>query len=275
MVWEKYHVFFKGDGVAITKEQIETLSKLLDAAYQDHREITMFTPDYPQIDIADAYSIQENISQKCVQRGEKIIGMKMGLTSKAKMKQMKVENPIYGFLTDSMMITDNSVSLSSLIHPKIEPEIAFFIDKDLQGNVSEEQVLDSCSRVCSALEIIDSRFKDFQFTLIDVVADNCSSAKFILGNVMQNPKKIDVGNLGMIMKPSNTDPLYASSSAIYGNPVSSVVTLVQMLSLRNQTLKAGTIVLAGGATQAIPLVKDQIIELEVQELGSFSLHVID
>jgi 2-oxo-3-hexenedioate decarboxylase len=199
----------------------------------------------------------------------------MGLTSKAKMKQMGVHNPIYGVITEKMKLASgSSFGFQGRIHPKIEPEIAFLIGKDLHGKVSTEEALAACSGVCAAMEIIDSRYRNFNFTLPDVIADNCSSSAFVLGETIRKPSEIDLGNLGMILEVNGKPAQFGSSSAIYGHPAASLAELCAMLAEQDQSLKAGDIVLAGAATAAIAFEAGQEVRTLVQDLGSVSLKIV-
>jgi 2-oxo-3-hexenedioate decarboxylase len=172
-----------------------------------------------------------------------------------------------------MQIADGAeISLQGRIHPRIEPEIAFILGKDLEGPISAAQALLACSGVCAALEIIDSRYKNFEFQLPDVVADNCSASGFILGPVVRRPD-FDLGNLGMVLEVNGSPVHFASSAAILGHPVHSLVELVRMLSEREQGLRAGSIVLAGGATAAVPLKAGDQLRVQVQGLGAATVKV--
>jgi 2-oxo-3-hexenedioate decarboxylase len=243
----------------------------LASAYFEAREIDRLTLETP-ISIPEAYTIQSQLMELLYRRGEKKIGYKMGLTSKAKMKQMGVDSPIYGILTDQMELEDGAAitidSPKKLIHPKIEPEIAFRIGSDLQGRVDAARALDAVSGVCAAMEIIDSRYKNFNFTLPDVIADNCSGSYFILGKTWKKPSELDLGNLGMFLEVDGKPVQFGSSSAIYGHPAESLAELCRMLAGRGEGLRAGDIVLAGAATQAIEMTPGTEIRASVQDLGT-------
>jgi 2-oxo-3-hexenedioate decarboxylase len=252
---------------------VSKFSKIVTDAYFDAYEIDKLTDQSP-LTLPQAYEIQENALKILYTRGDRRVGFKMGLTSKAKMKQMGVDTPIYGALTEKMRILSGTTfSLKGRIHPKIEPEIAFLIGRDLNGKVSAEEALAACSGVCAAMEIIDSRYKNFNFTLPDVIADNCSSSAFVLGETIKKPSEVDLSNLGMLMEVDGRPNQFGSSSAIYGHPAESLAELIAMLSQRGQGLKAGDIVLAGAATAAIPLVEGQEVSTSVQDLGSVSIRV--
>lgn len=248
--------------------------KILDQAALEKREIVRFTKDDSSLTVARGYEIQNELMQCYYSRGEKLVGYKMGLTSKAKMKQMGVTDPILGQLTDRMLLQSGATyKLSTGIHPKIEPEIAFEIKSELSGPITREQALKSVAWVFGALEIIDSRYLNFEFQLPDVVADNCSSHAFVVGDVKKRPEELDLGNLGMVMSVNGKLNQFASSSAILGHPLDSLCELSKMLGAWGLSVNPGQTVLAGGATAAILLEKDTEVTLEVQNLGITSVKV--
>ncbi len=251
------------------------LAKIIDDALLEAREIERLTATHPELNLTDAYRVQDEGIALRLARGEKLVGLKMGLTSKAKRDQMNLDSPIYGVLTDRMQVAaGGKFSLKGKIHPKIEPEIAFIVARDLKGPVTAEQALAACSGVCVAMEILDSRFIGFKyFSLPDVVADNCSSAYFVLSDQLHKPGEFDLGPLEMVMEVNGKPVQSASASAISGNPVNSLVQLCEIMASRGLTLKAGSIVLAGAATQAVALEAGMKVKLTVQKLGSVEVTV--
>jgi len=134
------------------------------------------------ISIKDAYEIQKLSIQRRINRAEDLMGYKLGFTSKAKMEQMGVHSVIWGRLTSSMELkTGQEMNLSEFIHPRVEPEIAFLISKDISSELSMDEIKDHVDQVAGALEIIDSRYENFKFSLEDVIADNCSSSAYKIG----------------------------------------------------------------------------------------------
>ena len=183
----------------MNKERIKELAGIVDDAAANAREIGMLTADEADLSIAEAYLIQRQSVQRRLKRGERLVGMKMGLTSRAKMEQVGVNEPIYGHLTSTMIVLDGgTVDLAGLCHPRVEPEIAFIIGEDLRGPITTVQALDAVAGVCAALEVIDSRYKDFKFKLPDVIADNTSASKFVLGSRLVAAHEVNLGNLGII-----------------------------------------------------------------------------
>ncbi len=247
---------------------IEEFAARLDTAASDASAVAQLTLDAPDLSLEDAYAIQRASIARREARGDTIVGMKMGLTSRAKMEQVGVHEPIYGHLTAKMKRSSgDALRMAEQIHPRIEPEIAFVLGKDLRGPVTALEALGAVEWVVAALECIDSRYEDFQFTLPDVVADNASSTAFFLGTTRKRPDELDLGNLGMVMSLNGEVVATGSSAAILENPANSLAALANMLQARGETLRAGQIVLAGGATAAKHVAAGDVVELEVQGLG--------
>ncbi|MDB5035695.1 MAG: 4-oxalocrotonate decarboxylase [Chlorobi bacterium] len=259
----------------MTNDRIQQLAEIVDSAAMNLAEIGMLTADAPDLTIDAAYEVQEASVERRLARGERVIGMKMGLTSRAKMEQMGVHEPIYGILTSSMIVNDGAaIRISELCHPRIEPEVAFILSDDLEGPVSPAQALMAVGGVCAALEVIDSRYRDFKFTLPDVIADNTSAVRFVLGSAVTAADWLNLGNLGMVMEVNGAIVETGSSSAIYDNPARSLAELANMLARRGRKLHAGQIVLSGGATAAIPLKAGDRVRVEIDEIGSAEIRVI-
>ena len=224
---------------------------------------------------SEAYAIQELQFKKQIESQETQVGWKMGLTSQAKRRQMNLDSPLYGYLTNRMQVADGGVfSLHGTIHPKIEPEIAFLLKSDLFGKVTREQVLAAVSGVASALEILDSRYTEFKyFSMEDVIADNSSSSHFVVGPWLRDFAGLDLLNLKMEMSVDGMVAQVGVSKDISDDPVLSVVQLCELLAQRGQTLKAGSIVLAGAATAAEMLKPGMKVSLKVDHLSSCSVSV--
>lgn len=257
------------------KKNLESLATMLHEARINAKPVPQISKDVRDLSRNDAYSIQEQQLSFRQQRGEQLIGWKMGLTSEAKRKQMNLDSPLYGVLTNVMQVEQNGVfSLKGTIHPKIEPEIAFLISKDLSGAVTRDQVLNSCSAVAACMEILDSRYEQFKyFSMEDVIADNSSSSHFVVGPWMGNFQKIDLTNLKMQMFVNGELAQSGVSKDISGDPVISVIELCSMLSQRGHILKAGSVVLAGAATTAVQLEPGMKIKLTVEKLQDVEVSV--
>ncbi|KFU77738.1 2-oxo-3-hexenedioate decarboxylase [Amycolatopsis lurida] len=247
-------------------EEISALADRLDTA-QTSRVDTLSLADDHAFDIADAYAIQAELLARRESRGERVLGVKLGLTSKAKMAQMGVSEVIAGRLTDAMRIADGGeVSLAGFIHPKVEPEVAYRLARDIDLADPAFDVESAVDAMAPAIEIIDSRYRDFRFTHTDVVADNTSAAGFVLG-----PWRAfgEVANRAVRLRSGDREVI-GSTSAILGDPVRALHALVELCRKRDIPLRAGQVVLAGAATEAVPFVPG-VAEADIAGLGRVSV----
>jgi 2-oxo-3-hexenedioate decarboxylase len=252
---------------------IERLAGHLDDARRHGQEVERLTLDAPDLDLPQAYRVMDAGIALRVSRGERVIGMKMGLTSEAKRKQMSLDAPIYGVLTDAMVVR-GTCRLQGTLHPKIEPEIAFRFARGLQGTPDRAGVLAACTGVGPALEILDSRYRDFKyFSLPDVVADNASSSHVVLPERWVEVEGRNLAAVELVLSIDGTPRQRATGAAISGDPVVSVVQLCALLAARGQTLAAGSVVLAGAATVAEQLAAGMEVSLTAGWLGSLSVRV--
>ena len=256
----------------LTKAQIEQLAEHCEKAELEAYEITKITDDFPEMTYEDAFDIQWEIRRRKEARGNKIVGMKMGLTSRAKMKQMSVEHPCYGFLADYFAIPDGGeIKHDELIHPKIEAELAFVTKAPLKGpGVHIGDVLRATDFVMPAVEVIDSRYKDFKFDLKSVIADNSSSSRFVAGGTMKNVDELDLKNLGVVMEVNGEVVQLGAGAAVLGHPASSVAMLANMLGERGEEIPAGTFIMIGAITAAVQVNKGDSFVVRYQDLGTVS-----
>ena len=244
--------------------ETQKLGLYLDNAARTATAVPQFEPD--SFDIDTAYAIQQASIAARYQRGETLVGMKMGFTSRAKMVQMGVHDMICGRLTDQMLVEDGgSISTADFVHPRVEPEIAFLLKRKISGTMTPMQAMDAVEAVAPALEIIDSRYQNFKFSLEDVVADNSSSSAFVVGD-WHSPMQ-DLSNLGMVMSFNGRPIEIGSSAAILGNPARSLAAAARLSLQHHIELDAGSIILAGGATAAAALSSGIAVSLEVQNMG--------
>ncbi|PRB75015.1 2-oxo-3-hexenedioate decarboxylase [Pseudomonas sp. MYb185] len=260
----------------LSREQMLALAEHIEAAELEAFEIPKVTGQYPDMTFADAYDVQWEIRRRKEARGNKTIGLKMGLTSWAKMAQMGVEVPIYGFLSDYFSVPDGGVvDTSKLIHPKIEAEIAFVTKAPLKGpGCHIGDVLAATDFIIPAVEVIDSRYQNFQFDMISVVADNASSTRFITGGQMANAADVDLRTLGVVVERNGEIVEVGAGAAVLGHPASSVAMLANLLAERDQYIPAGTFIMTGGITAAIAVKPGDNITVRYQGLGSISARFV-
>jgi 2-oxo-3-hexenedioate decarboxylase len=197
----------------------------------------------------------------------------MGFTSRAKMVQMGVSDLIFGRLTSGMRVIDGGeVALAGRVHPRIEPEIAFLLGAVLAGPVSPAEAAVAVAGVAPAMEIIDSRYEAFQFSLPDVIADNASASGFVVGP--WNDPRPDLSNLGMVMEIDGRPVEIGSSAAILGHPLRSLAAASRLVAEQGMRLEPGWVVLAGGATAAVALSPGRHVRLVVQGLGQVQVSAL-
>lgn len=257
-------------------QTIERLAAHLDAAETERREVHKITDDYPDMDWEDAYAIQDALRALKEARGVRVAGLKMGLTSHAKMRQMGVVDPVYGFITDYGAVADGGeIDTRRLIHPKVEAEIAFVTRRPLRGpGCHIGTVLAATDFILPAVEIIDSRYENFRFDLKSVIADNTSSARYVLGGTHRNAEGIDLKNLGVVMEKNGEVVAMASGAAVLGHPAQSVAMLANMLGARGREIPAGTLILTGGVTEAVAVAAGDNVTVRYQHLGSVSMRFV-
>jgi 2-oxo-3-hexenedioate decarboxylase len=262
--------------MTLDQSAIEALAARLDEAALRRAPITKITDDYPDMDWRDAYAVQAALIARKNGRGERFAGYKAGLTSFAKMRQMGVDEPVMGVLTDGGMIPDGGVvDTTTLIHPRVEAEIAFVLKSPLSGpDCDIDRVIAATDFILPAIEVIDSRYKDFRFDLKSVVADNTSAARFVTGGRASRIDTLDVPNLGIVLEKNGEIVATAAGSAVLGHPALSVALLVNMLAQRGEAMPAGTFVMTGGATEAVSVAAGDVVTMRCQHLGSVSMRFV-
>lgn len=230
----------------------EAAAAQLLKAVSDRTSTTPLTNEWPDLDVETGYDIQQVVLAERYKQGATLVGAKLGLTSKAKQEQMNVNEPGYGFLTSDMRIDPGeSVDTTRFIQPRVEPEIAFVLGRDLKGaHIGAADVIAATELVCPAVEVIDSRYAGYKFTLPDVIADNSSSAGFVLGGTGISPIGIDLRLIGCAFYVNGELVATAAGASLLGHPASSVSWLVRKLAARGEGLKAGMVVFAGAMTEA-------------------------
>jgi len=260
----------------LSSSDIEQLAAHLETCELEAKDTPKITDTYPDMDWDDAYAIQDAIKRRKIARGNRMVGLKAGLTSHAKMKQMGVDTPVFGFLADYFSVPEGGeVQTSALIHPKVEPEIAFVTKAPLRGpGCHIGAVLAATDFVVPAIEIIDSRYRDFKFDLKSVVADNCSSSRFVVGGRMGSVADLDLRTTGVVLEKNGEPVAFGAGAAVLGHPAAAVAMLANMLGRRGEEIPAGTLILSGGITEAIAVQAGDDVTLRVQGLGSVSVRFI-
>lgn len=224
------------------------IARQLDEAAKHAVSVPQVSINNP-MSLDDAYTIQRLSMDRRYARGEKSIGIKLGFTSRAKMQQMGVSDMIWGWLTDSMLYkAGDQLPMHKFIHPRAEPEICFVTSKEINKTIPLSEVKDYISSLAVAIEIIDSRYENFKFSLEDVVADNCSSTALFVGEHLDVDTSLS--DISMQLLINGEVRQSGSTDAILGNPWESVAEASRLLTESNLTLPAGSLIMAGAATAA-------------------------
>ncbi|WP_019030782.1 2-keto-4-pentenoate hydratase [Salinispora arenicola] len=222
------------------------------------------------LDVDAAYAVQAELVRRRLERGERLVGLKMGLTSKAKMAQVGVDEVIWGRLTDAMRIPDGgSLSVGDFIHPRVEPEVAFLLDRQPDPGKPVAGFATAVRAVAPAIELIDSRYADFTFSLPDVIADNTSAGAFVVGPWCPVPDGLD--NLGVLLEIDGRVVQVGSTAAILGDPRRAFDEGVRLAGQHGVRLRTGWVFLAGAATAAVALRPGAHVRAVVEKLGAASL----
>lgn len=255
---------------------IAQLAEHLDNCQRNAQDTPKITDQHPDMDWDDAYAIQDAILARHLQRGARVIGLKAGLTSHAKMKQMGVETPVFGFLVDEYSVLEGAeVKVSELIHPKVEPEIAFVLKHALRGpGCHIGAVLAATDFVMPGIEVIDSRYRDFKFDLKSVVADNTSASRFVVGGQPLRPNELDLRTVGVVLEKNGEPVALGAGAAVLGHPAAAIAMLANHLGARGQEIPAGSVILSGGITEAVAVAAGDNVCLRVQGMGSVSLRFV-
>jgi 2-oxo-3-hexenedioate decarboxylase len=244
---------------------VPALARLLDDAARNRVETDPLAPVHGY-DLAQAYRIQRASIALRHARGEQPVGVKLGFTSRAKMIQMGVDSLIWGLLTDAMLYEEGSViDLGDFIHPRVEPELCFLTSRAIDRPLTLLEAAGYLEGVAPAMEIIDSRYRNFKFNLEDVVADNCSSAGVVVGEFSADLSRLN--NRGVTMRFNGRPVAMGSTGAILGNPLRSVVQASQLASAAGLVLPAGSLIMAGAATAAEALAPGLHVSVDIGGLG--------
>lgn len=231
------------------------------------------TKQVDELSVDDAYAIQAALLDLQLSRGDILAGAKLGLTSVAKQTQMGVSEPIYGWVAASTVLdAAQPIPLAELIHPRCEPELVFVLAEALSGpNVTAGDVLDATEKIVGGIEIIDSRYEAFSFTLSDVIADNTSAARVMIGAEGIAPRDADLTTLGCVFEIDGGTVGTATGAALLGDPAACVAMLANHLGRHGQQLDAGWIVMAGAVTDAQPLAAGTVATARYSHLDSVTV----
>lgn len=261
---------------AMQKDRINHYGDELYRALIERTPVEPLTNREPEINIDDAYQIQLRMVQRRLEKGETVIGKKIGVTSKAVQTMLNVFQPDFGQLLSGMVFNEGEpVPANTLIAPRAEAEVAFILKHDLSGpGVTAADVLRATECVLPCFEIVDSRIKDWKIKIQDTVADNASCGVFVLGGQAGDPRKIDLALAGMVLEKNGDIVSTSAGAAVQGSPVNAVAWLANTLGRLGIPLKAGEVILSGSQSPLVPVVAGDNFHCSVGGLGSCSVRFV-
>lgn len=255
---------------AAKRARVDALSDELYGALRDGRTVKPLITRYPGLTIDDAYAISLGVLAKRRRYGERVIGKKIGVTSKAVQDMLGVHQPDFGFLTDRMWIAgDIDIKAVNLIQPRAEAEIAFLLRDGLKGpGVTAEQVIGATAAIAPCFEIVDSRIANWEIGIVDTVADNASCGVFVIGEARADPRHHDLPSLRVTVTKNGAPLSEGLGSAVQGSPAEAVAWLANTLGVYGVTLDAGDIILSGSLVPLAPAQAGDVFEMELHGIGS-------
>jgi 2-oxopent-4-enoate/cis-2-oxohex-4-enoate hydratase len=261
--------------MALSAVQIQQLGDELFGALRARRTLAPLTTREPTIEVEDAYRISLHLLERRKAAGERVVGKKIGVTSKPVQDMLGVHQPDFGFLTDAMHVVNAAtVSLqgSGLIQPRAEGEIAFVLKKDLKGpGVTEAQVIAATDYVTPCFEIVDSRIHDWKIRIQDTVADNASCGVFVLGDARVDPASLDLAAVKMDIRKNGVHVASGLGSAVQGHPATAVAWLANTLGRFGIPFLAGEIILSGSLAPLLPAAPGDRFEMTLAGIGTASI----
>jgi 2-keto-4-pentenoate hydratase len=244
------------------------LAARLATARAERRAIPQLSDDHPGLDLATGYAVQRVARDAA----GPLVGWKLGVTSRAKQAQVGVDSPIRGFLaTEHALDLGEPLEVAQHIQPRAEPEIVLIMGRDLAGPaVTAADVLAATEYVAVGIEILDSRYENYRFTMPDVVADDASAGRFVVGQPVP-VAGIDLRLVGVVLEHRGEVVGTASGAASLGHPAAAVAWLVRSLAADGEGLRAGQLVLSGGLTAAVPVVAGDSVVVTIDRIGSVEL----
>jgi 2-oxopent-4-enoate/cis-2-oxohex-4-enoate hydratase len=252
------------------------ITQLGDELYQAllaRETLEPLTARHPGITVDAAYRIQQRMIARRVAAGERVVGKKIGVTSKAVMNLLGVFQPDFGHLLDGMIRNDGEeIAIDTLIQPKAEGEIAFVLKKDLLGpGITNADVLAATECVMPCFEIVDSRIRDWKIAIEDTVADNASCGVFVLGDQAVDPRRVDLSLCGMVLERNGEVIATGAGAAALGSPVNALAWLANTLGRLGIPLKAGEVILSGALAAMFPAQAGDSFRVTLGGIGSCSV----
>jgi 2-oxopent-4-enoate/cis-2-oxohex-4-enoate hydratase len=254
---------------------VNQMASDLFQALQTNTQIAPLKKQWSEMTVNDAYAISmQMLALRTQNKGEKVTGKKVGVTSAVAQEFMGVSQPDFGFLTDAMVYQDGAeINLAStLIQPRIEAEIAFILSRDLRGpGVTEHDVLAATDAIAPCFEIVDSRIKDWRIKIEDTIADNASCGAYVLSGARACPKEHDLSQLHVALRKNGNTISQGHSSIVLGNPLTAVAWLANMLAHFGHQLRCGEVVLSGSIVTPVTIVAGDLMEMTLGGVGNATI----
>jgi 2-oxopent-4-enoate/cis-2-oxohex-4-enoate hydratase len=249
--------------------RIEKYGAQLYDCLRERRTVPPLIARDPSLTIEDAYAISLDFLARRRKDGERVVGKKIGVTSKAVQDMLGVHQPDFGFLTDWMQVTgDIDLDAKALIAPRAEAEIAFVLKHGLTGpGVTAADVIAATESIAPCFEIVDSRIDDWKIGIVDTVADNASCGVFVIGEARADPRDHDLPGLYVTVTKNGAALSEGYGSAVQGNPAQAVAWLANTLGAYGVTLDAGDIILSGSLVPLAPAIKGDVFEMTLHGIG--------
>ncbi|ABH00310.1 MULTISPECIES: 2-keto-4-pentenoate hydratase [Rhodococcus] len=221
-------------------------------------------------DISAAYAVQQILTEKALASGRRIVGRKIGLTSRAVQQQLGVDQPDFGVLFADMARKQHiPIAIDRLLQPKVEAEIAFMLSEDLaDGNFDLARIRSAAGTAVAALEIVDSRIRDWDITIVDTVADNASSAQYVIGDDVVTVGDLDLTQMTMTMAADGAQVSSGTGADCLGDPMHAVQWLARTVYEYGSPLRAGDLVLSGALGPVVPVESGRSYTATISGLGS-------
>ena len=266
----------------LDQDKIKALALELDSAEKKRTQVRQFSLQYPEITIEDAYAVQKEWVAHKIAEGRKLVGHKIGLTSRAMQVSSNITEPDYGTLLDDMVFEEGSdIPFDRFIVPRVEVELAFILGKDLTGpNCTIFDVLDATDYVIPAIEIIDARLHNVDpetgitRKVFDTISDNAANAGIVWGGRPIKPHELDLRRISAILYRNGVIEESGVSAAVLNNPVKGVAWLANKLHPHGVTLKAGQIILGGSFTRPVAARPGDTFHVDYDQLGSIAFRFV-
>lgn len=262
--------------MTVSPQAIQQAAQALAQARKSRRAIARVSETFGIAGLDAAYAVAEFNTRAQLESGRRIVGLKVGLTSKAVQQQLGVDQPDFGILFDDMeVLNGEDVPMTRLLQPKVEAEVAFVVGRDVEGSApTYAEFLTCLSHALPAIEIVDSAIADWKITLVDTVADNASSGLYVLGDQPVDIGKLSLGEIGMEMRRNGQPVSIGTGAACLGHPLRAAFWLARTMAARGQGLKRGQVILSGALGPMVPVAAGDLVHASIGALGHVSCKMV-